>query len=764
MTRLPLHMAALLVLITYPGFLQAETVKTEEWQIEADKISRFDNPESVVAEGNVVLTKIRILPPRQTVVQNETSAWAVLLEEAAVNEPVAVTQETSEGSPPRRKTEVIIKADWIAYDVERNSIKVRGNIAIVSDTDQLLANEGTFNLGEESGTFKQATILRETMDLHVEGETIEKIGANTFHLENGWMVTCKVEEGLTPPWSFAAADTKVTQGEYATLKHATFRIKNIPVFYTPWIMIPVGNKRQTGVLIPELSISSKNGFGFNLPLFINISDSADLTLYPEVLTKRGFMPGMEFRYTLGSQKKAGIMATYVHDILSDPDETSYWEETGYTHTNQGRYWVRGKLDHDFSNNIITRVDIDVVSDRNYLSEFNTGITGVDNSNDRFLKAFGRGFQNNTTDLRENTMKILKSWDKMALEGVILGINDVRRNKTDPPPLWKLPSLDFTGSKILGATPLSLAWNADYVHYYRKDGVDGQRFDLFPRLSMPLPLGQYLESRVEAGVRDTYYNVTTFGDETWDKNTSQNRLLGKFHTEVGTTLLRNFSMETQNTDGLTHNLRPYIQYDYLTDENQEDLPDFDSVDRKDHENKVTYGVDNFFTLFGNRNDEDTDRDYAYLKIKQSYELQSEESDTPFTPVEIKLRWNPTRQAKLNYKSEIDVYGDGSSHTVEAAYTNDRGDFISIDYRFEDLEGEDTHQLNMAAKAQLTDTLIASYDIEHSFSENETIEQNISVTYIQPCWSVELKSKYTPDSTLVAIFFTLANIGTPLGIQL
>ena len=763
--KLSLCLGSLLTLAILPALAQAETVQTDEWQIEADKVLRFEDPQSVIAEGNVILTKIRILPPKKTIAIVETSAWSLLLEEEPEEiAEEAATQEVAFDTTPRTKTEITIKADWIAYDVEQHSIKAKGNVSIANATDKLQAKEGELDLNTQQGSFKEAIILRDSMDLHLEGETITKTGTNSYNIKNGWVVTCKVPEENTPPWSFAASNTDVTQGEYAFMTHATFRIKDVPVFYTPWLIVPVGNKRHTGLLFPELSNSDRNGFGFNLPLFINISDSSDITLYPEFYANRGFMPGLEYRYVLGAQKKGSLMASYINDDLSDPSETEYWEDTDYTHTEQNRYWVRGKLDHDFENNVFTRVDLDIVSDRDYLVEFNSGITGFEESNDKFGDTFGRSFQNKTSDQRVNSFKILKSWDGMALEGVFLGINDVRESTTSPTPLWKLPSLGFTGSQLIGDTNLTLDWDTDYVNYYREDGVGGHRIDLHPRLSTPLPLGPYLESRAEIGVRETYYNVQTFGDAVWDGDTNHNRLLGDFHTEIGTTLLRDFDLNMGNTKGFTHNFRPYIIYDYLTDEDQTELPQFDAVDNKAHQNAISYGIDNFLNLFGtDSNGNDTNTDYGYLKIRQSYDLRSEASETPFSAVNVKLRWDPMNQGWLIYKTDIDVYGEGfTSHTVEAGYQNSRGDFLNLDYRY-DNDG-DTHQINVSAKAQLYATVFAKYSIEHSISESEVIEQNVSLMYQPSCWSVELLSRYSPGDHLLMVVFNLANIGSPLGLRL
>lgn len=760
-----LCLASLLILASQPGILRADTVNTDEWQIEADKVLRFENPKSIIAEGNVVLTKQRRLPPRRIRKSKETSSWSVLLEEepSELTSAASVTQMLSKDTKPRYKTEMIIKADWIAYDIERNSIKVKGDVSVSNNADRLLAKEGQLDLTTETGSFKEATIQRQSLDLHLEGKRIVKTGAKTYQIQDGWLVTCKVKKGETPPWSFAAKETLVTQGEYATFKHATFRIKGVPVLYTPWLKLPIGNKRQSGVLFPEISSSKQGGFGLNVPYFINLSDSSDITIYPEFFVKRGVMPGLEARYILGARDKGTFMANYLSDELSDPSETEYRADTGYTHTNKDRYWLRGKLDQEFDNTLITRIDLDIVSDRDYLTEFNSGLTGFQESNAQLRKVFGRSLQNKTNTQRNNSLKLLKTWNGMALEGVFLGINDVRKRTSSPTPLWKLPSLDFTGSVPLGESPLTLNWDSDFVNYYRENGVGGQRLDIYPRISAPLPLGPYLESRSQLAIRETFYNVQTFGDGTWDKEENQNRFLGEFNTEIGTTLLRDFALDLGETQGITHKLRPYVKYDFLSESNQDQLPRFDAVDRRSDKNEITYGLDNFFDLFGQRGEETINTYYGYLKIKQSYDLRSERSDNPLSPVNLKLTWLPLTAFKIIYKTDIDVYGEGvTNYGLETYYSNSRGDFLNIDYRFN--KSSHIEQLNVTAKAQLYNAIFASYAIEHSISESKIIAQNVSLIYQPACWSIELKSNYTPGDHIISVLFNLANIGNPLGLRM
>jgi len=106
----------------------AEKVTTEKWNISADKVIRYENPNSIVAQGNVVLEKNEKVAPRPKKVLN-FSSWAELLEED--EKPAESSADQVEKvAVPEFQTTTTIKADWIVYDVEFESIKAKGNVHI----------------------------------------------------------------------------------------------------------------------------------------------------------------------------------------------------------------------------------------------------------------------------------------------------------------------------------------------------------------------------------------------------------------------------------------------------------------------------------------------------------------------------------------------------------------------------------------------------------------------------------------------------------
>ncbi len=754
---IPLFIIVACFVIIFPISSQAEEVGGSQWGITADKITRFEDPRSLVAEGNVELIKTETVQKIKT--SEEVSDWSALLEE-----PVTETapEPAAEEIFTESKTLTLIRADYVLYDMDKGTIKARDNIYIEIGADKLYAEKGILDLSQETGTFHNAKIIRKEKQLHLEGRVIKKTGNLTYQLDDAWIITCKLEDGETPPWSFRAGHADVTLDSYAVLKDTSFRIKDIPVFWTPYGIIPIKQTRQTGFLFPEFSLSDRDGFGLNLPLFINISPSTDMTLYPNYMANRGLMAGAEFRYMLGDDNRGNFRANYLNDDLTDPAETEYYADGNFTHTNQDRYWIRGKANHDFGE-WVSRLDIDIVSDRDYLLEFKSGLSGFNDTNNTFKEMFGRGVQNQTTDNRSNSFKILRSWEDMSLIGELFGVNDVRAVKTDPTPLWKLPALTFMGRKPVYKTMLDLSWDVNYVNYWRENGVGGHRLDIFPRVSMPVALSDYLETSIELGVRNTSYLIEENGNSDWSGSDSENRFLPTLAVDISTTLKRNFSIDGEEVYAWDHTLRPFLKYYYIPDIDQDDLPQFDSVDNIGENNSFVYGVNNFFNLFGSDSGGEYQREFAYFKIQQAYDLRDSQSDEPFGPIQMKLGVTPQEQLQLALKSDLDVYGDDLILLgVEANYTNSRGDSLSADYRHKKLEN--INSIKADAKVHFFNNVFAAYSIERSIEDDETLDQIIGFTYKPACWSVELSSHYTPSSHKIMLLFTLTNIGENLGVSL
>ena len=244
-------------------------------------------------------------------------------------------------------------------------------------------------------------------------------------------------------------------------------------------------------------------------------------------------------------------------------------------------------------------------------------------------------------------------------------------------------------------------------------------------------------------------------------------------------MHDFTTDIGDVKGWSHTLRPYVAYSYTSMPKEVWLPQFDSIDTLRDQNIVYYGVNNFFDISGVRKGREYERTYAFLKVKQGYDLLNKDNTDPLTysatptsffgnlppmisgsgpitPVEIKTGFHPLELIRLMYTTDVDVYGNGAYlHSIEADYASGRGDLFAVDYRYNSLTN--VNSVSGSVWHLLPYNFAAGYSLQRAIATSETIEEKIRLRYHQPCWSVELAANSSPGVQSLTLTFSLANIG-------
>ncbi len=718
---------------------------TTPWQVTADRISHFNNPECLVAEGNVVMTK------KDGTVSGVKPA------------------------PSSRPESLVITGDWLRLE-KGNLVKVRGHAVLDSAEEHITAASANLDLDNHTGILQHATLFFPNRHIYMAGEEIEKTGELTYHLKDGWVTKCDPDGDKAPPWSFGWSNAYITQEGFAHFTNATLRVKNVPVIYSPYFAFSTNQHRKTGLLMPEFSQSGSDGAGILVPLFVNLSPSQDLTFYGGGYTKRGTMAGAEYRYVHDENSKGVIALNYLQDRHEDTIDDNY-KSDDILRTRENRYWLRGKVDHDFGNDWQGKLDLDLVSDRDYLEEYNGGMLGYVKSNQKFTQQFNRGFESETTYIRSNTAQISKSWTDMSLNGELRVVDDVTATRSTHH-LWSLPRLTFAGSHAIlspradagafraFAENTDLVWNTEFVDYWREAGVGGQRLDLHPQLKAPLNISPYLETTATVGVRETLYIV----DDNSEVPTSYDsgildRYLYDFNIATSTIFMRDFDLAKGR---LTHMIRPNLSYTYVPYKRQTYLPSMDGVDRLAAQNTIAYGFDNDFDLSGHGL---ASRKLAYSKISQSYNIREAQRDLsgvsdhhrPFSDIAIEVGAYPIKDLSLIYKTNWNVYGRGIlNYELTTAYSNENGDSAGLEYRY--YPSKDINQVNLNLTKIISDALLTQAIFNHSLSTDETSEASLRIFYHPACWSMEmLASTATNEDYRLTVLFSLDGVGNIAGLN-
>ncbi|MBJ9240378.1 LPS assembly protein LptD [Citrobacter braakii] len=194
-----------------------------------------------------------------------------------------------------------------------------------------------------------------------KADLMKQRGENRYTiLENGSFTSCLPGSNT---WSVVGSEVIHDREEQvAEIWNARFKLGPVPVFYSPYLQLPVGDKRRSGFLIPNAKYSTNNYFEFYLPYYWNIAPNMDATITPHYMHRRGgIMWENEFRYL--TQAGAGLME---FDYLNSD---KVYEDEHPKDDNSRRwlfYWQHaGVMDQVWRFN----VDYTKVSDTSYFNDF-----------------------------------------------------------------------------------------------------------------------------------------------------------------------------------------------------------------------------------------------------------------------------------------------------------------------------------------------------------------------------------------------------------
>lgn len=697
-----------------------------------------------------------------------------------------------------------LSADRVTFDHKNMKASAEGHVVMVTGEDVLSGDRIDIDLENETGTIYQGKVFAKEKNFHIEGERVEKIGKNEYQIYKASVTTC---DGATPAWRITGKNLDITLEGYGKVKNGTFWIRNVPVMYSPYFIFPVKRKRQSGLLSPEFGNSSQKGVFYNQPVFWAIDDSSDATFYNLYMSERGNKVAGEYRYVLDDRSKGAVMFDYLDDRKID-DGTGGdlgFDGDAYLRTNNDRYWFRAKVNQMLPLDFSSRLDLDIVSDQDYLYEFQEGYSGFNRTRKYFNQNFGREIDDYTDPIRANTFNLNKIWRYYSFNAEATWYDDVvkRRWEDEDTTLQPLPLVSFNSARQAVMTS-PVYWNLEsqYANFYRQDGDKGHRVDIWPRFSLPYRLKDYLFIEPSVGVRETLWYVDAgdgeLGGTFTSSDQSQHRELFDARLDLSTHLSRVYSL-SPDTEGLLarlnmrpekikHNFRPEIIYEFIPDEDQSEYPFFDPVDRIIRKNRVTLSLLNTWiskskklqaepNAATGKKEIDPFVDYAFrqfcrFEISQSYDTNTFDPDdliyelnlVDMTAPEAGEHWSPL-YARLDVLpadffaviADMEwshVEDDFLSRNIALTLKDWRGDRLFAGYRY---TRDTTGSLYASVQAQLASWLLTYAEYEQNIRDNENIKTGVGLIYTHPCWSINMRYLKDRDDDSFGIQVNLTGLG-------
>jgi LPS-assembly protein len=307
-------------------------------------------------------------------------------------------------------------------------------------------------------------------------------GADHIRMEGAQGALLGSTYSTCPPsdrwWELKARQIDVdTDLGMGTARSATLRVGKVPVLYVPWFRFPIDERRISGLLYPRISQSSRNGFDYSQPIYLNLAPNYDMTLEPRWMSKRGLQLGTEFRFMTDATRGVLDVAYLPSDKLASREREL--EQTQVPIAENRRKDDRGFLSFSGSADLNptwqARANLTWMSDPRYLEDASNNVDGISSiSGVSQLGVFGQGRSGPQGYWNAGVLADYQMLTDYTLPESILPYN-------------RLPHAYFSWERPYGRW-FTAGVNATATRFSHVDDVarpGGSRVDLKPYISMPL---------------------------------------------------------------------------------------------------------------------------------------------------------------------------------------------------------------------------------------------------------------------------------------
>ncbi len=647
-------------------------------------------------------------------------------------------------------------SDYTELDQVSRNVLATGNIlyrdgqVTLKSNDQLTSNLDT----------KESQIDHATYQLHgspARGQA-EKIHLDnkkkTVTLNKARFTTCPVGQ---ESWWLSASEVNVNQEEvFGEAWNATLWLKSVPVFYTPYITFPVKDERKSGLLYPTFTSSSSNGFDVSTPYYWNIAPNYDMTLTPRMMSDRGTMEQVEFRYMPEPTHSGTIYTEYMADDRKTDSEdlNPRWLANIRHNSSFSSGDLRWNLDY-------TRVD---ANDYDYFNDFHPPVgVLVDN---QLMQSTSVGYYQRDWNLKTEVR-----------DYQILLPNTPAPHQLLPQVTYNQYHTDDKYSASLNTEIANFGNNSERYKAYT-----GQRLHAEPAISVPIVQAPGYSLEAEGKMMATHYqqdipdDMSTYYSQYLGMDgldTSVSRVLPEVRVHGGMSFDRSTSF---NEQPFTQTLEPEIQYLYIPYRNQDNIGLYDTtnmqsdyynlfsdrrfagLDRISDANRVSYGTTT--RLFDSEN---TER--MRFTIGQAYDLvapqvtllpDDEQQTNSRSLLSLRADTHPTDDwythtgIEYNTQTKKVSSGNGAVEYQQQAYT------AQLNYRYVSKENyvvsasddrTDISQLGGVMKFPINRDwqLIGAH--YRDTDTGKSIDNLIGLRYDSCCWAVNFtfERNNAPDNT-------------------
>ncbi|MDY0884022.1 LPS assembly protein LptD [Dongia soli] len=704
----------------------------------------------------------------------------LIADEAGYDEELGVY--VARGHVQIRRGDKIALADTVAYNERTKRITASGNVAVLEPTgDTMFGDYVDISDDFSNGAFEGFRALMADKS-RLAANKATKIDDTHMQLDKAVYtpcLPCKEDPTRVPLWQIKAR--KVERDEEAqtlTYHDAWMEMWGVPVFYTPWFRHPdIGVDRQSGLLTPGMSYSSKGGFQYRQSYFQTIGPDKDITLTP--IFRYGGKPeedpgavGMlQYRQRIEDGKFSLGGSMTVEDRPADSDESK-------TIKRDFRGHIEGEGQFDLNDDWRAGFNFKNTTDKDYLRHYHLGSS-------RWLQDqmfaegfFGRSYASAEAFAFQSTKRNLKS--------------------SDAP--FVTPKLDYNFLSEPGWMDSTWALDFDTMNIVRRDDKTGQfRMALSPSFTLPYtsPLGDIY--KLTLSLEGALYGVNDVNpndDDPFASDSSFSGWRGRLVPKADLTWRYPF---VRPGETFSQVIEPMIQFvgaptwgnsSKISNEDSRffDLDDtrlfsadrFVGLDRYDTGSRATYGLNwSGYLNSGGQANAFLGQSYQFTKGDRDQDLSGTGIDEDLTDVVGRLAVIPNQYLDLSYRFRLNVsepklkrqealvgMGPNVLHLNLSYIQLDKSQDIDLEIDNNDNNSNSREFVGAYLSSQFAQYWTLGVSSVYDIEQTEITQVGGLLKYLDECFGLSLAAYYQPgggsedsDSSFTTFFsITFKNIGS------
>lgn len=619
--------------------------------------------------------------------------------------------------------DMTMTADRATYNRETKVLHASGNVYLLKGGDVMWGDQLVLDTETGRAEMENGRLFMTEGNFYADGKQIARKSEEDYAFRQGSLTTC---DASIPSWKFGASQLDVTVEDYATGKNVIFYVKDIPVFYFPYIVLPVKKERQSGFLFPKFGNSTKKGVSLDIPFYWAISPSQEATIDLDLQTKRGVGTGLDYRYLRkrGSDGSIGGYAIY------DNNEKKFRGQLLQFHREV------------LPDNLTLITSINLVTDQTFLADY------AEKSGE-----YNRQYY-------DSRFVLTKFWNTWFASAQAIYTQDFY-TASNTTTLQRLPELSaYQVREQVFNLPLYLDSNSVATNYFRQKGMQGQREMLTPALTFNQSLWHdRINTWLQGGAEVRFYQA-----HKTDPGVDANNIVAVPMFEAGASapLVRIFEPNMDELKALRHELIPTLRYQYVAKVDQSKTPQFDQLDRRLTQNVLYLELESHLGAKLQKDDaKPTYRDISTVRLRQGYSfdgLRSSQTSTdyhkPLTAFTVETETHVHPNVTLLADAQYDHYLHKIATTsLGGRFDDQQGTSAVINYRWTSQQND---YLEGTVSSALLKPVYLGYTARYSFDRKDFLSTDYFIEYRHQCWSVFFSYTKKPNDWSWSINFNLAGL--------